>query len=206
MEPGEDRTPASGLGGMLEIHRAELLRFLCGRCGSMDEAQDVMQDLWIKVSAASIGPIGNPRAYLFRMANNIVLDRLRASRRAMRRERVWIEADGDGVALAPELRIDPAEPADEALSRRQEAEILQQAIARLPEGAAKALQMYRFEGMAQGEIAQILGISRSGVEKHLAVAMKHLRAVLANCGSFAAVPSHDHGADGGATPRMEQGR
>lgn len=205
MEAEEDKASATGLGAMLEIHRAELLRFLCGRCGSMDEAQDVMQDLWIKASASTTGPIGNPRAYLFRMANNMVLDRLRATRRAMRRERVWMEADSDGVAQAPELRVDPAEPADEALSRRQEAEILQQAIAGLPEGAARALRMYRFAGMGQAEIAQVLGISRSGVEKHLAVAMRHLRAALANCGSFAAVPSDDHGADG-ATPRMEQGR
>ncbi|MFD2579171.1 RNA polymerase sigma factor [Novosphingobium colocasiae] len=81
--------------------------------------------------------------------------------------RAGVDRGGRGRRGAgpPELRIDPAEPADEALSRRQEAEILQQAIARLPEGAAKALRMYRFEGMAQGEIAQILGISRSGVEK-----------------------------------------
>ncbi|AMK25252.1 MULTISPECIES: RNA polymerase sigma factor [unclassified Sphingobium] len=206
MGAGQDEPQGAGLARLLEVHRAELLRFLCGRCGSRDEAQDVMQDLWIKARAQPAGPIGNPRAYLFRMANNIVLDRLRAAQRAMRRERAWLEEDHGGVAEAPEVRIDATEPVDEAIARRQEAEILRSAIAGLPEGAARALRLYRFEGMGQSEIAQVLGISRSGVEKHLALAMKHLRAALANCGSFAAAASQDHGADDGAKPRMEQGR
>lgn len=206
MGPDEDEPQGAGLARMLEAHRAELLRFLCGRCGSPDEAQDIMQDLWIKASTQPTEPIGNPRAYLFRMANNIVLDRLRGAQRAMRRERAWLEGENDGVAQAPEMRIDAAEPADAAIARRQEAEILRSAIASLPEGAGRALRLYRFEGMGQNEIAQALGISRSGVEKHLALAMKHLRAALVNCGSFAAAASNDHGADSGEKPQMERGQ
>lgn len=196
----------SGLALMLEEYRPELLRFLTARCGSGDEAHDVLQDLWIKASSQPTGPIGNPRAYLYRMANNLVLDRLRGRHRAMRRERGWLEGENGGVAEPPDARVDPSEPVDEEITRRQEAEILHAAIAKLPEGAGRALRLYRFDGLGQGEIAQIMGISRSGVEKHLALAMKHLRNALADCGSLAAAASQDRGAGDGEKPRMEQGR
>ena len=78
------------------LHRAELLRFLFARCGDRDEAQDLIQELWIKAESAACGAIANGRAYLFRMANNLVLDRRRAQHRAMARDRNWLrEGPGD---------------------------------------------------------------------------------------------------------------
>ena len=183
---GEDH---GGLAAALEACRGELLRFLAARCGAADEAQDLLQELWIKVTTQPAAPVASPRAYLFRMANNLVLDQRRARQRAMTRDRRWLEED-DGPGGPPEDRPDPAEPADEALARRQEADLLRRAIDGLPPGARRALCLYRFEGRGQGEIAEIMGISRSGVEKHLALAMKHLRNMLSDCGYFAAAASH----------------
>ncbi|TCM17064.1 RNA polymerase sigma-70 factor (ECF subfamily) [Novosphingobium sp. PhB165] len=195
MTPSPQPPRASGLALVLEENRRALLQFLAARCGSVDEAQDLLQDLWIKVGAQATGPVASPRAYLFRMANNLVLDRVRGQQRAMRRERVWLDTESGGSATAPEDRADPGEPADEAIARRQEAEILRGAIAALPEGAGKALRLYRFEGLGQSEIARVMGISRSGVEKHLALAMKRLRQALADCGCFGGATSSLYGAE-----------
>lgn len=182
----------NGLAGLLERHNAELLRFLSARCGNASEAEDLMQDLWIKVSRmAPTGPIANGRAYLFRMASNLATEQARMRQRAMARDRNWIEADSPATAL-PEDRPDPALPADEVLAARQEADILARAIADLPPGAQRALRLVRLEERNQQEVAQIMGISRSGVEKHLAVAMKHLRGALGDCGFFDAAASGDH--------------
>jgi RNA polymerase sigma-70 factor (ECF subfamily) len=123
----------------------------------------------------------------------------------MRRDHLWIE-DEAGRVSAPEDRIDESEPADEALARRQEADALARAIDGLPEGARRALRLYRFEGLGQSEIAAKLGISRSGVEKHLALAMRRLRDALADCGSFAAAASEDEQARRGGESRKDQGR
>lgn len=206
MSSAQDEPRDAGLAGALQAHRAELLRFMTARCGSADEAEDLLQDLWVRVRTQTTGPVGNPRAYLFRMANNIVLDRVRADHRAMRRQRRWLDDGQDGGGPAPDDRADLAEAVDDSIAREQEAAILQTAIAALPDGAARALRLYRFEEMGQGEIAQRLGISRSGVEKHLALAMKHLRAALVNCGSFATVASNVHGADAEAKPHTGQER
>lgn len=196
----------TGLSGVLEENRAALLGFLTARCGARDIAEDLLQDLWIKVNSQPSGPVASPRSYLFRMANNLVLDRARGMQRAMRRDRLWVEAEQGPATALPEHQPDPSDPADEALARKQEAQVLHDAIADLPAGAARALRLYRFDEMGQSEIADVMGISRSGVEKHLALAMKRLRAALADCGMFDAAASQKQGADGGETAHRKQGQ
>lgn len=200
---GDETAEGAGLSALFARHRGELERFLAARCGNPDEAQDLVQDLWLKVGTlAAAGPIANGRAYLFRMANNLVLDRRRSQQRAMRRDHQWLAEAGDGVTMA-EDRPDPAPRADEELAREEEAEVLRRAIAALPPGAQRALTLHRFEGLPQGEVAERMGISRSGVEKHLAVAMRHLRNSLADCGYFVAATSGDQGHPRGGHPQAE---
>lgn len=199
---GKTSQENSGLAATLELHRGELLRFLAARCGDPAEADDLLQELWIKAAAQPAGPVGNPRAYLFRMANNLVLDRRRAQRRAMARDRGWLEADGI-PATAPGDRADPSEPPDEALAHAQEAELLHAAIGQLPAGARQALVLFRIEGRSHAEIAEIMGISRSGVEKHLARAMKMLRDALAGCGYFGSAASGGQDMEKRTEPRPE---
>jgi len=203
MGSGETEPPQGGLTGLFLQHRAELLRFLSARCGNRDEAEDLLQELWFKASAQPSGPIANGRAYLFRMANNLVLDARRGQRRAMVRDRSWIEADGV-IEGSVEDRPDPSLPADEAIAERQEADIIRQAIDSLPPGARRALVLYRLKGKPQAEIADIMGISRSGVEKHLAVAMKHLRNALTDCGLFGTVTSKGHEGSRGGEPQKDK--
>ncbi len=191
----------NGIAALIGVHRRELLAFLAARCGDPTEAEDVLQELWLKLADAPTGPIGNGRAYLFRAANNLVLDRLRSRKRAMQRDRSWL---GEGLVGAPlaEDRSDPAPRADEALLWEEEAQMLRKAIAGLPPGARRALELHRLEGHGQAEVARIMGISLSGVEKHLATAMRHLRQALAGCGYFTAATSSRQGQSkqAGSTP------
>jgi RNA polymerase sigma factor (sigma-70 family) len=206
-EDSIDRTmpvvPAGGLAALWHEHRGELLRFLAARSDSPADAEDLLQELWLRVARASPGPIASPRAYLFRIANNIVLDQRRGQLRAMARDRAWLaEQGGDSAA---EHRPDPALAPDDALAQRQEAEMLRAAIAKLPRGAAQVLRLFRLEGLTHGEIAAQLGISRSGVEKHLALAMRRLRDALSDCEDFAAAASlHGDGSRTGGKRQDQQ--
>lgn len=179
-EPSDEVTPEAGgsTAGLAEIyrhHRTELLRFLIARTGDPAEAEDVIQELWLKLPDS--GPIANGRAYLYRMAQNLVLDRVRARRRAAARDSAWSEASG-GAGLGGAEPADPAPNAEEAIERREEAALLASAIANLPEGARRAFRLHKIDGLSHAEVAERLGISRSGVEKHMAVAMKYLRRAL----------------------------
>ena len=200
---GGEADAGGGLAALFEAHRAELARFMRARCGDFGDGEDLLHELWLKVGSLSAGPIANGRAYLFRMANNLVLDTRRARMRAMARDRQWTDADGE-ADLAIEERADRSEPADERIAREQEAALLRRAIETLPPGARRALHLHRFEGLPQSEVAEAMGISRSGVEKHLAVAMKHLRRSLADCGYAASAASASRGQIRGGTPRSEE--
>lgn len=186
-------TASAGLAELFELHRVELQRFLAARSGRPEDAADLLHDLWLRICSAKPGPIANGRAYLFRMANNLILDALRRNQRSMARDRSWLVADGCGD-IAPDERPDRAILPDEEIARGQEAAVLERAIAMLPPGAQRALRLHRLDELSQAEVANVMGISRSGVEKHLAVAMKHLRKALGDCGWFAVAASQEQGA------------
>jgi RNA polymerase sigma-70 factor (ECF subfamily) len=86
------------------------------------------------------------------------------------------------LATGADMRYeDPPDPRADALEQmaaREEAARLASAIANLPDGARRAFQLHKIDGLSQGEVAARLGISKSGVEKHMAVAMKYLRRAL----------------------------
>jgi len=167
--------PPGGLLATYDAHRAALRRFLVARCGDAAEGDDLMQELWLAAHHKVGGPVAHPRAYLFRIANNLVLARRRAALRGAARDRAWI-ALRHGEAAEPE---DDAPTADAAMIEREEAAALASAIANLPPAAGRAFRLHKFDGLSHEQVAAELGISRSGVEKHIALAMAHLRRALA---------------------------
>jgi RNA polymerase sigma-70 factor (ECF subfamily) len=162
-----------GLAALFEAHRAELLRFLAARGGNAGEAEDLVQELWLRARRTPSGPVANGRAYLFRMANNLVLDQVRERRRRLARERSWHDEAYGGDAAHE--AADPRGDASRAVEEREEAARLASAIASLPKGARHAFRLHKIDGLSHAEVAAQLGISRSGVEKHIALAMRHLR-------------------------------
>lgn len=167
----------TGLAGLYRLHRQELLRFLAARTGDAAEAEDVVQEVWIRIATAQAGPVANGRSYLFRIAHNLVLDRLRERRRRGAREQSWSETEHGPVPLSGEV-ADIRENAEREMETREEVARLTSAIANLPEGARKVVRLHKIDGLSHSEVAARLGISKSGVEKHMAVAMKHLRRLL----------------------------
>lgn len=189
--PPANRPESQGLAAAYDSHRTAILRFLRARTRDAAEAEDVLQELWIRLREVRSGPIANARAYVFQMANNLVLDRERERRRRQLRDRSWTEqthtvlraADGDAQA------VDAARTPEELLSDTQERSRLLDAIQNLPEAARRALCLHKLEELTHAQVAARLGISRSGVEKHITLAMQHLRRALLDCGSSDPAPS-----------------
>lgn len=153
--------------------RTDLVRFFAKRTGSPAAAEDIVQDLYLRISS---GPapddLRSAEAYLYRVGSNLMLDRMKAERRQGAREEGWgrLQAgDGpEGVAEEP--------PADEAVASRQRLAILVRALDDLPPQVAKAFRRHKFDGLTHGEVAAELGVSRSAVEKYIMTALKHLMA------------------------------
>ena len=166
--------PPQGLLLKFQELRSDLRRFLVARAGSELEADDLLNELWIKISRSNSGPVSNPKSYLFRTANNLVLDKIREIRRRERRENEWA-ADQFGAEIGAVEVEDPAINAEQALVVQDEARRLAAAIEKLPARAQRVLRMHKLEGFSHAEVAERLGISKSAVEKHMAAAMTQLR-------------------------------
>ncbi len=152
---------ASGLSAVFLANRGPLLRFLRAR-GAGDDAEDVMQDLWLKIDRMEAeGPISDARAYLFRMADNLMHDRVRAAMRRANREHAWGETGYDASGA------DDTPSAERTLVARQRLRRVERALATLGERSQAIFRRFRIEGVPQGRIAQEEGISISAVEKHL---------------------------------------
>jgi len=170
-----EESEAAGLTAALTAHRQQLVRFFTSRTGDAAEAEDIVQEIWLHVARSDTGPVAHPLAYLHRVGMNIVLDRVRERRRRARREQDW----SDVTAGPPgDEAVDEAPSPLAVVEGRQRVRALAAAIAKLPPGAARVFRRHKLDGLSHAEVAAELGISRSAVEKHIAVALRHLREAL----------------------------
>lgn len=150
-----------------------LRRLLVARLGTPEDADDALQDMWLRIDQLSQRPVAQPVAFLYRVAANLATDmRISASRRAMR-ETAWLDDQPDADAIP-----DP----ERTLTARSEWQAVEGVIANMPERMATALRMFRIEGQSQRAIAERLGITVSGVEKLLQRAYRQLNDRLAGSG------------------------
>lgn len=158
--------------GLYEKKRANLVRFFAARLGSRAEAEDLVQDLYIRINGmASMGPVDNPSALLHRIGSNLMLDRLRSQKRSGTRDSDWRNVNTTVVA-GHEIADEPT--ADEVVAGRQRLKALVEAVEDLPEKTRLAFQLHKLEGHSHMETARRMGISVSTVEKHISSALKTL--------------------------------
>jgi RNA polymerase sigma-70 factor (ECF subfamily) len=167
---------SQSLEALYRLHSKDLLRFLIARTGDATEAEDIVQEIWIRLQRISGVPVTSGRAYLFRMAQNLVVDRIREKQRRIRREQLWLSEHG--LRTVAGESVDPTLSAEDAIIEREETDRLAGAIEEMPEGARRVFELHKREGLSHAEVAMKLGISKSGVEKHMAVAMKYVRRAL----------------------------
>ena len=170
--PSDGRTETDPLLAAFLEKRENLLLFLAARTRSMAAAEDLVQDLYLKVAA--VGPdadIRAPVALLYKMAANVLLDQVRSDQRAGRRNAQW-RMDTRTILDGTDVVAEPA--ADEALAEKQRAQLLAQAVAELPQQMGRAFRLHKLEGRSQAETAQIMGVSRKMVEQHIGAAVRRL--------------------------------
>lgn len=147
-------------------HNDSLVRFLTLRLHSAHEAREVAQEAYVRLLQLERTDVaGFLRAYLFRIAGNLAIDRLR--RRAT-------ESRLQETDLLPGLFERPAEP--EALAiHRQRVELVRSFLHELPDPVREAFVLFRTEDMDQASIAERLGISDRMVRNHVTRALVYCR-------------------------------
>ncbi|MCZ6868362.1 MAG: RNA polymerase sigma factor [Gammaproteobacteria bacterium] len=148
-------------------HGGPLLHYLGRRTLSGDEAADIAQDAWLRMSRLEHPErLRNARAFLYQTASNLAVDRARRADVERRFTEAQKAADpAAGHTPSPERTAS----ADEDLDR------VRAAIDELPLKCRQAFIMHRGRDMTYPEIANELHVSTSMVEKHIIHALKHLR-------------------------------
>jgi len=153
-----------------DLQRTEegrLRRYFLRRLRNAADAADATQETFLRLlTVPQHTVIENPQAYLFQIARSV------ASRTTAR-------SAAELSLFAPEeagLDRPLDEPGQEQIvNARQCLLLLAKAIERLPNRCQEVFILSRLHGMANGEIAARLGISRNMVEKHIIKALIHCR-------------------------------
>lgn len=157
---------------LVERHQERLLRVCARLLHDADEARDAAQEVLLRAfrGAAAVRPVGQVFTWLYRIAVNHCLNRLR--RRSLVRFLSLSRGDDDD-----EPPYDPADQSagpDRALDAGRRWRAVRREIERLPPNQRAVLVLAKFEGLSYREIAGILGTTESAVESRLVRAMKAL--------------------------------
>lgn len=154
------------LGRVARDTNEALVRRLTVRLKDPEAARDVMQDAYVRLMGVQEDrQIANPAAFLYRTAQNLALDRLRADKRRARRDEALAKA---------QQPCDSADP-ETVTAARQDLARMRDAINALPPKCRLAFIRHRFDGRSYPEIAAELGVSVSMVEKYIMRALKACR-------------------------------
>jgi len=164
---------------LIEIYlerRSNLVRYFAARSGSLAVAEDLAQELYVKIATRDPAITAeNPVALIYRIAANVMLDRARGEARAGARDAAWRRVAHTSVGVE-DVAEDP--PADDAVASRQRLRQLVDAVADLPPQMQRAFRLHKLEGRSHAATAQAMGISVKSVEKHISAALKALTARL----------------------------
>jgi RNA polymerase sigma-70 factor (ECF subfamily) len=149
------------LGALVERHAARIHSFLVRVTGDRDDADDLLQDTWIRVARGARGfdAARRVKPWLYGIAANLARDlhRRRAVRGKAARE-VLLHAQTHDASPRPADRID-----------------VRARLARLPERLREVVVLRYFEGLDEAEMADALAIPRGTVKSRLHGALRALR-------------------------------
>lgn len=161
-----DPAHALRLAELFREHNRTLVAFLQCKLNSLSDAQEVAQEAYVRlVTLERPEQVESLRAYLFRIASNLAVDRLRM--RQVRVENPLAPPDED-------LHLAPIPERHAAATGQLQA--LHQALRELPAKTGRAFVMHAIDGCEIGAIARVMKISERMVRYHVANALAHCRA------------------------------
>jgi len=142
----------------------QLLRFLSRRGASRQEAEDFVQEVYLRVLRMDdLDLVNSPQAYLFKIAKNLLSEwKMRAAQTHPH------TADGLKILVADE------NPEAE-LEQRDEQRFIRQALDGLPLVTRQVLLLHIQEDMSYDEVSKHLDMTRRSVKRHVLAGYSGLR-------------------------------
>lgn len=150
------------------LYHPRVKNFLRGFIKDEEEACDMAQDIFFKVwtNRESISKVGSLKAYLYRMARNMVYDYY---------EHSLVKESYEQKQQSSSTYADLIE---EDLYAQELSILIDIAIEQMPEQRRRIFKMSRKDGLSNDEISQRLQINKRTVENHITQALADLREVV----------------------------
>jgi RNA polymerase sigma-70 factor (family 1) len=154
---------------LYDLYAARIYTMAFGYLKSTMEAQDVVQEIFIKIweKRDSLTEVGNFPAYLHVMTRNLLINKLQ--------KKIPVFSQ---VGLTQEVIPEDRHLPHQQLDYRELTGLISQAIAQLPPRQQQVYCLSREKGLNHQQIAKELGLSYDTVREHMSKALKNIRASL----------------------------
>ena len=149
---------------LFERYRVSLLKYLTRLMSSKEDAEEVLQDTYIRImQIETLDSIeAKARGYLFKIATNLVRDRARKQKTQFRHSHVPFDDK--------ELSYDAPSP-DELAEWQEGLQAVKECLLELSPRCQQITVMHFIEGLSYSEIAKILRISKKTVVRDMAMVL-----------------------------------
>ncbi len=165
-DDAEPQTRASALSSLFSEHNRTLVRFINARLRNEQESHEIAQEAYVKMLQLDRCP-GTPsfmRHYLFRVAENLAVDRIR---QRYSRSRL------DQLASIDDVFQEPV--AERIVLAGEELALLRAAVAELPEKYREAFRLVKLEDESFPQAAELMQLSERMVRKYVTRALLYIR-------------------------------
>lgn len=155
---------------LVDAYQDRLVRYAFTRLGDLHDAEDVVQDVFVRVFGDWAGGTGirSFGPYLYRAAANACTDLLRKRRH--------IDAAEDARS-AQEMAADRPDAAELAAAA-DELQRIKALLARIPDRQAEIIRLRCLDGLSFAEIAEVVGCRRSTAKSRFRYGLRKLREFL----------------------------
>lgn len=148
----------------VEAHGREIHAYLWRILGDRQDAEDGLQETFLRALRARGAPVRSPRPWLYAIATNTARSMIRKRERLAGRQ-----ADLDEDLPAVEATADPA---------RERILAVRRAVGNLPPKQREALLLRRYQGLDYRQIGEVLKCTPQAARANVYQAVRKLRAQL----------------------------
>lgn len=149
---------------LFEKHGRELKNFLGTMMRSREDIEDLMQETFLRLASMERPEtIRSPKAYVFSLAHNLVVDHYRKNKASTIDRSVALD-DCEETAVQP--------PAERGMDARRDLDMLQAAIMELPEKTQKIFILRKFHDRSYADLARDFNMSEQAIRQHVSRGLK----------------------------------
>lgn len=147
-------------------HDGQLKAYLRVAFPSVRDVDDVVQESYLRVwKAHAVRPILSAKAFLFKVARHVALDRVQ-------RGKISLEDPVGNLAAVAVLQN--GSPVAESIEADERVHLLASALITLPPRCREIVMLRKLKGVPRKEVARQLGISEKTVDEQLARGVRRL--------------------------------